>query len=169
MKPRLRRAALTAHVTAAVGWLGAVVTFLGLSVVGLTSPDDQTVRAAYLVMEPTAWFVLVPLAFGSLLTGIVGSLGTPWELVRHYWVLVKVLINVVATLVLLAYTETFGVLAGVAADPGAELAAVRNASPALHAALALLLLLVASVLAVHKPQGMTRYGQRRQHRQRAQQ
>jgi hypothetical protein len=86
MPPRLRKFVFTAHVTTTVGWLGAVVVFLALAVVGLTSQDAQTVRGAYLVMAPAAWFVLVPLAFASLLTGIVQSLGTEWGVFRHYWV-----------------------------------------------------------------------------------
>jgi hypothetical protein len=36
----------------------------------------------------------------------------------------------------------------------------------LHADAALLLLVVATTLAIYKPQGMTGYGQRKQHRQR---
>jgi hypothetical protein len=166
MTPRLRKLALTAHLAFSVGWLGAVAAFLALAVVGLTSRDAQTVRGAYLVMEPAAWFVLVPLAFASLLTGIVQSLGTTWGLFRHYWVLFKLLITVFATIVLLIYMETFSVMAGVAADPSADLGVVRNASPRLHAALALLVLLVAMVLGVYKPRGMTRYGWRKQHEQR---
>lgn len=166
MPPRARKLALTAHVAASVGWLGAVGCFLALAVVGLTSQDAQTVRGAYLVMEPAAWYVLVPLAFASLLTGIVQSLGTAWGLLRHYWVLFKLLINLVATVVLLTYMETFALMAAVAADPGADLSVVRNPSPALHAVLALLLLVVATVLAVYKPQGMTRYGHRKHHQQR---
>jgi hypothetical protein len=166
MPPRLRKLALTAHVTSSVGWLGAVVVFLALAVVGLTSQDAQTVRGAYLVMEPAAWFVLVPSALASLLTGLVMSLGTTWGLLRHYWVLFKLLIAVFATIVLLTYMATFRHMAGVAADPGADLGVVRNASPVLHAALALLVLLVATVLAVYKPRGMTRYGWRKQHEQR---
>src|SRR5215210_6962527 len=161
MPPRLHKFALTAHVTTTVGWLGAVVAFLALAVVGLTSQDAQTVRGAYLVMEPAAWLVLVPLAFASLLTGVVQSLGTAWGLFRHYWVLYKLLITVFATVVLLIYMETFGFMAGVAADPSADLGVVRNASPVVHAALALLVLLVAAVLAVYKPRGMTRYGRRK--------
>jgi hypothetical protein len=167
MTPRLRKFALTAHVIITVGWLGAVACFLALAVVGLTSQDAQTVRGAYLVMEPTAWFVLVPLAFASLLTGLVQSLGTTWGLFRHYWVLFKFLITIFATIVLLIYMETFSVMAGVAADPTADLGVVRNSSPGLHAVLALLVLLVATVLAVYKPRGMTRYGWRKQHEQRA--
>jgi hypothetical protein len=166
MTPRVRKFALTAHVTSSVGWLGAIVVFLALAVVGLTSQDAQTVRGAYLVMEPAAWFVLVPLAFASLLTGIVQGLGTTWGLFRHYWILFKLLITVFATVVLLIYMETFSFMAGVAADPSADLGVVRNASPGLHAALAVLLLLVATVLAVYKPRGMTPYGRRKQHEQR---
>jgi hypothetical protein len=162
MQAGVRRFVLTAHVTSTLGWLGAVLVFLALSVVGLTSRDAQTVRGAYLVMEPAAWLVLVPLAFASLLTGIVQSLGTAWGLFRHYWVLFKLLITVVATIVLLIYMETFSFMAGVAADPSADLGVVRTASPGLHAALALLLFLAATVLAVYKPRGMTRYGQRKE-------
>lgn len=167
MTPRLRKFALTAHVTCSVGWIGAVVVFLALAVVGLTSQDAQTVRGAYLVMEPAARFVLVPLAFASLLTGIVQSLGTTWGLFRHYWVLFKLLITVLVTTILLIYMETFSFMAGVAGDPSADLGGVRNSSPIIHAALALLMLLIATALGVYKPRGMTQYGQRRQppHRQ----
>jgi hypothetical protein len=162
MPPRLRKFALTAHVTSSVGWLGAVAAFLALAIVGLTSQDGQTVRGAYLVMEPAARLVLVPLAFASVITGLVTSLGTTWGLFRHYWVLFKLLINVFATVVLLIYMQTFSVMADVAADPSADLALVRNASPMIHSLLALLVLLVATVLAVYKPRGMTRYGRRTQ-------
>jgi hypothetical protein len=167
MTPRVRKFALTVHVTSSVGWLGAVAGFLGFAVVGLTSQDAQTVRGAYLVMEPAAWFILVPLAFASLLTGLVQALGTTWGLFRHYWVIFKLLINVAATIVLLVYMQTFSFMAGVAADPSADLGMVRNSSPLLHAGAALLLLLVATTLAVYKPRGMTRYGQRKQQEQRA--
>jgi hypothetical protein len=169
MAPRLRKLVLCAHVTSTVGWLGAVAVFLGLAAIGLTSDDPQTVRAAYLVMEPAAWLVLVPLSLASLVTGLVQSFGTVWGLFRHYWVLFKLLITVAATVVLLTYMETFSVMADVAADPNADPAVIRNPSPMLHAALALLALLVATVLAVYKPRGMTRYGQRAQHRQRPRQ
>ena len=62
-------------------------------------------------MESTAWFVLVPLAVASLLTGLDQALGTKWGLFRHYWVLAKLLITVVATVVLLLYLQTLGYFA----------------------------------------------------------
>jgi hypothetical protein len=168
MTPWLRKFALTAHVVSSVGWLGAVVVFLALAIIGMTGQDAQTVRGAYLVMEPAAWFVLVPLAFASLLTGLVMSLGTKWGLFRHYWVLFKLLINVFATIVLLIYMESFRIMASMAADPTMSTADIRalGTSPRFHSLLAVVLLLVATVLAVYKPKGMTRYGWRKQHEQR---
>jgi hypothetical protein len=160
MTPGLRKLALTSHVACSVGWLGAVIVFVVLAVVGLTSEDAQTVRSAYLVMEPAGWFVLVPLAVASLLTGLVQAVGTTWGLFRHYWVLFKLLINVFATIVLLMYMQTLGSLANVAANPRADLDVVRSPSPLLHAGAALVLLLTATVLAVYKPRGLTPYGRR---------
>ena len=162
MTPQQRKLALTAHVTASGGWLGATACFLGLSVVGLASDDDEKVRAAYVAMDSVGWFVLVPLAFASLLTGLVQSLGTHWGLFRHYWVLFKLAINVFATIVLLLYMQTLASQADLAADPASDIDVVRNASPTLHAGAALLLLLVATGLGVHKPRGMTRYGHRKE-------
>src|SRR5687767_4363249 len=140
MKPGVRKLALTAHVTASVGWLGAVAGVLALAVAGLVSDDAQTVRAVYIAMESTGWFVLVPLALASLLTGLVQALGTKWGLFRHYWVLFKLLINVFATIILLLYTQTLDSLADAAAATasGDDLEPVRSPSPALHAGAALL-------------------------------
>src|SRR5712691_12989746 len=67
MTPSLRKFALTAHVTSSVGLLGSIAAFLALAVAGLTSEGAQVVRAAYLAMDLTTRFVIVPLAFASLL------------------------------------------------------------------------------------------------------
>lgn len=160
MRPDLRKFTFTAHITSSLGWIGAVVAFLAMAVIALTSQDERTVRGAYLVMAPAAWFVLVPLAHASLLSGIVLSLGTTWGLFRYYWVVLKLGITVFCTVILLIYMGTFRQMAGVAADPVVNLEAVRNASPVLHASVALVLLLIATVLGVYKPLGLTAYGRR---------
>jgi hypothetical protein len=158
MPPGLRRLTFTTHITSSVGWIGAVLVFLALAVIAITSEDEGTVRGAYLVMAPAAWFVLVPLAHASLLSGIALSLGTAWGLFRHYWVVLKLLITVFATVIVLIYMGTFRQMAWVAADPVVDLEVVRNASPIVHSILALILLIAATVLGVYKPFGMTLYG-----------
>ena len=112
-------------------------------------------------MELTGWVVLVPLSLGpsgywaGLLTG--QHLGSPF---RHYWVLFCSWINLVATIVLLLYMQTLEHLGDVAAAAAMSSGArgLRDPSPALHAAAALLLLVVATTLAVYKPRGITWYG-----------
>lgn len=169
MTPGLRKLALTAHVASSVGWLGAVAAFLPLAVAALTSQHAETVRAAYLAMEIIARFVMIPLSFASLLTGFVQALGTTWGLFRHYWVLIKLVITVLATIILLKYTQNLSDLARVAAGPtlsGADLGVLRVPMHLLHAGLALLALLVNTTLSIYKPRGLTRYGRRQQHEQR---
>jgi hypothetical protein len=168
MPPGLRRLALTAHVTTSVGWLGAVAGFLALAIAGLSGRDVQTVRASYLAMELTGWYVIVPLCFASLLTGLVMSLGTRWGLFRHYWVLAKLLINLLATLLLLLHMQPIGHVAAVVAErtlSHGELGGLRIQLVA-DAGAALLALLLATILAVYKPRGTTPYGWRRQREER---
>lgn len=162
MTPGLRKLVLTAHVTTSVGWLGAVAGFLALGVVGLTDQDPRIVRAVYLVMEPAAGLVLVPLSVASLLSGLIQSLGGAWGLFRHYWVLVKFLITVVSALILFGFTQTLGSLGDLAADATLSMYELRNLnqSPALHSGGGLLAIFVATILAVYKPWGLTPFGRR---------
>jgi len=62
--------------------------------------------------------------------------------------------------------DSLGDVAAATVLSGTGLRGLRDPSPVLHAAAALLLLLVATTLAIYKPRGLTRYGQRTQHRQR---
>ena len=156
-----RRFGLVAHVSSSVGWFGAVLAFLALALVGVLSRDDQVARAAYLMMEPVGWFVIVPLNLASLATGLVSSLATPWGLFRHYWVMAKLAINMVATGVLLLYMRGLGSLAA-AARLGlvVDVHGLRDPSPILHTAAAIILLLLAMILSVYKPRGVTSFGRR---------
>lgn len=169
MSPVVRKLALTAHVASSVGWLGAVAAFLALAVAGLTSRDAQLVRAAYLAMELTGWFVIVPLAVASLLTGLVQSLGTTWGLFRHYWVLIKLLMTVLATALLLVHMQPTSDVARAAAEgplSGSDLLNIRIQLVA-DAGAAVAVLLVATTLSVYKPRGLTPHGWRKQREDRA--
>jgi hypothetical protein len=160
MTPGLRKFALVAHVASSVGWLGAVIAYLALVVAALTRQDAGTVRAVWIALELTGWFAIVPLALASLLTGLVSSLGSAWGLFRHYWVLVKFVLTVVASTILVLHMPAVSTLASVAAE-------ADNADPGglwgelLHASGGLLALLVTTTLAVYKPRGMIRRDRRR--------
>jgi len=165
MTPRLRKLALTAHVTVSVGWLGAVAAFLVLSIAGLTSQDAEVVRGAYLSMNLIGLFIIVPLSLAALATGLVQSLGTEWGLFRFYWVLVKLALTISSTLLLLLHQ--FTAVAGAAklvshAVPGTLPSAGRvGMQLAGDAGLAILVLVMLTTISVYKPWGLTRYGLRK--------
>ena len=171
MSPALRRGVLTAHLACSVGWLGAVAGFLALALAGLSSRDAQVVRGAYLAADLITRFVIVPLSLGSLLTGLVQSLGTPWGLFRHYWVLATLLLNVLAAAALLVHTQPVGRVARAAAETPLASGDLRDARIELVviASAALVVLLVATALSVYKPPGLTPYGWRKQQQRRASQ
>ena len=160
MTAPVRKLTLTAHVTTSVGWLGALAVFLAHALASLISQDEQMVRAASLAMGLTAWLVILPLSLASLITGLIQALGTAWGLCRHYWILFKLLLTAVATIVLLLKLGPISYLAEVAAQTtfsSTDLIGLRT-SLMVHAAGGLLVLLAVATLAVYKPRGMTRYG-----------
>jgi hypothetical protein len=168
MPPGLRKLALTAHLTCSLGWIGAVVAYLALGGAAVTSQDAETVRAAWIAMELTGWYVIVPLALAALLTGLVMALGTRWGLFRHYWVLISLLLTILATGVLLLHMPTVSSLADVARTANdADLGELGG--DLVHPGLGLVVLLVITGLNVYKPQGMTPYGWRKQQEQRRKQ
>ncbi len=134
MTPRLRKLALTAHVTCSVGWLGAVASFLVLSIAGLTSQDAEVVRGAYLAMNLIGLFIIVPMSLALLM---------------HQFT---------------AVAEAAKLVSGAAGGTlrSAELSRVGIQLVA-DSGLALLVLLATATLAVYKPWGMTPYGRRKQH------
>lgn len=155
VSPRVRRLALTAHVTASVGWLGALAVFLVHAAVSWAGRDAETVWAADLAMGLTAWFVILPFSIASLTTGVIQALGTQWGLFRHYWVLAKLLLTLLATVVLLLKLGPINHLANAAAQgvgTDLDLSALRT-SILVHAMGGLVVLLAATALAVYKPSG----------------
>ena len=163
MGPRLRRFALTVHITLSVGWIGAVAAYIALDATTAMSQDGLTLRAAYLAMELIVRSVIVPLALASLLTGLVMALGTKWGLFRHYWVLISLVLTIIATIVLLVETRVINILADIAADPATstdDLRALPNTL--IHSVGGTVILGLVQVLNIYKPRGTTRYGQRKQ-------
>jgi hypothetical protein len=164
MTTGVRKLALTTHITASVGWLGSVAGFLALALAGLSSPESEIVRAAYIGMHLTTWYVIVPFCFASLITGVIEGIGTPWGLFRHYWVVTKLLLTVLATLILLVHTQPIDRVAGVAWQSVLSSADLRPLRLQLvgDASAALFVLLVTTILSVYKPWGLTPYGIRMQ-------
>lgn len=167
MNPRISRLVLTSHITFSVGWLGAVAVFLALAIAGLTSQNNHLVRSAYMAMELSAWFVIVPFCLASLCTGLVQALGTKWGLFRHYWIAVKLFLTIAATIVLLLHLQPISYLAGLAVEAsfsntqesGLRMQLIADAGAAI------LVLLAIITISVYKPWGKIKFGLHKKHEQ----
>jgi hypothetical protein len=136
------------------------MAYLLLGIVAATSAEAQTISAAWLAMELIGWVVIVPLALVALASGILLAIGTAWGLLRHYWVVISLLLTVVATIILLLHMPTVTATASVAriADP----AVLRElGGDVAHPAIGLLVLTAVLVLNVFKSRGVTAYGRRK--------
>ena len=164
MNASARKLSVTAHVVSSVGWLGAVAAFLALSTTGAISRDAEIVRGAYVSMNVIGQFVIVPLSIATLSTGLLVSLGSHWGLFRYYWVAMKALLTVAATILLLLhqFTAVSSAAKRVVQQHARGLPTVGRFAPQLivDAGLALMVLLVTTVLSIYKPWGRTPHGRR---------
>ena len=158
MTPAMRRVNLVAHVVSSVAWIGAIVSFLVLSIVGLTSPKPDVIRAAYVAMDLVGGYVIVPLALVALATGLIQSLGTEWRLFRYFWVVVKLVLTIGASALLLLHQYTAVAAAArrvLGAGPrGLVDAGAFGTQLVGDASLAIVVLVTATVLAIYKPWGL---------------
>ena len=165
MRPSLRKLMLTVHVVVSVGWFGAAASVLALAVAALTAPDSGS--ALYQATEVIWRTIIVPVSVATLVTGIIQGLGTRWGLVRHYWVLTKLVITVGAVLLLALHTRSLlPALAQAAINASAGVASATahahshgGIPPRVHLVVAsagtMLLLLAAASLSIFKPWGRT--------------
>ncbi len=154
--PRLPRRArlvlLTVHVAMSVGWLGLDGALVALEITGLGTGDPIRRAGIAAGMAVVAAWVLIPVAFFSLVSGLVLALSTPWGLARYWWVLVKcgIAAALTATGLMLMLPRLDQIVAGDGEPVGMQMLVGRS--------VALVLLLVATGLSVGKPWGKTRHG-----------
>lgn len=155
----LSRFVLTVHIVTSVGWLGAVLAYVALDITATVGEDIASVRAAYFGMDLTIRYIIVPLAIASVLIGTANALTSSWGLFRHYWVLVKLLLTIFATVILLLEVQNVSYMAELAstiADPRSLPGSL------LHSIGGLVILITVAVLSVYKPKGLTPHGWRQQ-------
>jgi uncharacterized membrane protein len=157
MRPRTRKGVLVAHIVAAGAWIGLDVMLGVLVFTPLLTSDTAVAALCYQAMPLLYWPILVS-GLLSLVTGVVLGVGTHHGVVRHWWVLVKLVLNVVLTALVV-------VLLGPAMDDAAEAGRRLAAGVAAGGDLPSLVfppivsgtsLVVATVLAVYKPWGWVR-------------
>jgi hypothetical protein len=157
MRPRTRKGVLVAHIVAAGAWIGLDVMLGVLVFAPLLTSDVALAALCYQVLPLLLWPLLTS-GLTCLATGIILGVGTHHGLVRYWWVLVKLVLNVVLTLLVLVLLRP-----GLdeAAAAGRQLAAgtpigVDLSNLVFPPIVSGTSLVVATVLAVYKPWGRVR-------------
>lgn len=153
-----RRAWLVVHVVAAASWLGLTLGLLALGLTAATTGSAVTVEAAVRAMKLFADWLLLPVGFLTLVSGLVLALGTQWGLARHRWVHTKFWVTLATTT-----ATVFALRPGV----NSAVAAVAAGGPLPDAGEVLFGPIVSlsayvfmTAISVLKPWGLTRRGRR---------
>ena len=98
LAPAWRKALLVLHVVSGISWMGVDIALLALLLTARTTDDATLVFSALNAIR-----IIVPLAVPSLslsilVTGVLLGLGTTWGLFRYWWVLVKLILSLIMTL-----------------------------------------------------------------------
>jgi hypothetical protein len=155
---RTRKGVLVVHIASAGAWIGIEVVLGVLVFTALVTSSPQIAATCYQAMELFTVWPLLTCGLLSLFSGVVLGLGTRYGLITYWWVLTKLVLNLVlCTLVLILLRP------GVrdAAAYGRDLAAGRNPAfdttnmmfPPLVSGTALIF---AIVLSLYKPWGRVR-------------
>lgn len=101
----VRKIALMAHIISAGTWFGIDLALWVLVVVGWLQPDSATRDR---VWQPLATWYLAPMLYTTLaaglvclLSGLLSGFASKYGVLRYWWVAVKLLLNVVMSVVLL--------------------------------------------------------------------
>ncbi|GAB2871237.1 membrane protein [Streptomyces deserti] len=153
-----RRASLAVHAAASAGWLGLSLGLLALGITATTTGSAVTVEASVRAMKLFADWLLLPVAFLTLLSGLLLSLGTPWGLARHRWVCTKFWLTLATTT-----ATVFALRPGV----NSAVAAVTAGGPLPDAGdvlfgpvVSLSAYVFMTVISILKPWGLTRRGRK---------
>jgi hypothetical protein len=94
------------HIIATGAWIGVDV-IMGVLVFTAMSTDDSAVRTLCLqvLRLVTVWPMLITGAV-SLVSGVLLGLGTKYGIVRYWWVLIKLILNIVLMVLVFSLLRT---------------------------------------------------------------
>ncbi|MEU3838551.1 PDR/VanB family oxidoreductase [Streptomyces sp. NPDC028635] len=160
---RGRKLTLAVHITSSVGWMGLSLSMATLALIGYTTSDPGVAEGAYYAMYVFDETTVSLVGLTSGVSGVLLGCGTPWGLLRHWWVLVKWVLALVVLVFAWAYTHPLVLAAARRAGeagqdayrPGSEATLLVWTVPPLFVVLVFL-----SVVSVYKPWGRTARGRR---------
>jgi hypothetical protein len=89
LKGTPRKWLLILHLLFSAIMLGEAIVFLIMSITAGNTSDEGMLKASYSIMHALAKAPIKASTIGTLVTGILLSVLTPWGLFRYYWIIAK--------------------------------------------------------------------------------
>lgn len=156
---RSRQLLVFVHVVVSVGWMGAGAANVVVAATATSTASAWTRAVSYQLIERIDTYLIIPLAFATLISGLIVSWATPWGLTRYWWVLAKLLL----TVAIIAFS-TFGLgvwlQESIQATSGSVGRSAVGAYLVYGAGLNIVAFLFVTWLSVAKPWGRTPWAKR---------
>ena len=157
LTPATRKTVMVLHAITGISWMGVDIALFVLLMTARTTDDPALVVSGFNAIRIIVPVAVPPLSLGILVTGLILGLGTPWGLIRYWWVLVKLILSLIMTaLVFLSLVPAINSIPVLSATPMSA-DAVRASLGSLPTQLmfppvvSFLMLGVATILSIFKP------------------
>lgn len=161
LAPVARNAVLVLHVVSGIGWMGVDIAVFALLLTARSTTSAALVLSSFNAIGVIVPFAVPALSIGIVVTGLILGVGTRWGLIRYWWVLVKLLLSLIMTVLVFASlvpeVRSIGVLSATTTSAD-EVRASLGALPTMllfPPIVSFLMLGVATVLSISKPWGRT--------------
>jgi hypothetical protein len=140
-----------------VGWLGLSLGMVTLAMTGLLAESHAVRHGAYAIFHIFDLVIVIPSVVLAIVTGMVVAFGTPWGLVKHWWVLTTFVISLSIPAAAAVEHRWFAELVARTADPAARPGSLGVWLAVVVGCFAVLLW-TATILSIFKPWGRTWWG-----------
>jgi uncharacterized membrane protein len=149
---KTRKAVLVLHIASVGSWLGIDVVMAVLTFTALGTDDPSTKALCFRVLELVTVWPMTVSGLTCLVTGVLLATGSKYGLTKYWWVVVKLVLNLLlSTLVLLSLRPGVADLAHRAESGDLEIPLGDMIHPPIVSPT---LLMFAVVLSVFKPWGL---------------
>lgn len=97
LSPAWRKGITVLHAISGIGWMGVDIALLVLLYTARTSDDTALVVSGFNAIRIIVPVAVPPLSLIILITGLLLGLGSSWGLFRYWWVLVKLCLSLIMT------------------------------------------------------------------------